>query len=209
MVKWGENVIDAAKESGVSHIVRSGGSLADKDSPLKIEELLGTTDEYLKESGVEYTITAPSFFMQNFVNFFADDYKSGTLYQPAGEGKIGWVDVRDIAAVNVEVLLNPKHYTSQSLTITGAENLTYAQTVQQMNQYLGKESTYVAVPDEAAIEAMKDMELPDFVIDLMISLNQSIRQGHAEKVTGTVEEILGRKPINFEKFVEDNKNVWL
>ena len=59
MIRWGENLIDAAKESGVSHIVRSSGSLADKGSSLKIEELLGTTDEYLKNSGVDYTITAP------------------------------------------------------------------------------------------------------------------------------------------------------
>jgi len=209
MVRWGENLVDAAKESGVSHIVRSSGSLADKESSLEIEKLLGTTDEYLKDSGVDYTITAPSFFMQNFINFFGDDYKSGAIYQPAGDGKIGWVDVRDIAAVNVEVLLNPKDYSGQTLTITGAESLSYAEVVQRMNQSLGKDAQYVAVSDEAAIEAMKGLEYPEFIIDLMISLNRSIRLGHAEETTSTVSSVLGRAPIGFTQFIADNKNAWL
>jgi len=209
MTTWGENLVDAAKEAGVSHIVRSSGSLADVDSALKIEALLGTTDAYLRQSGLDYTITAPSFFMQNFINFFGDDYKNGAIYQPAGDGKIGWVDVRDIAAVNVEVLLNPEKYKGQSLTITGSENLSFAEAVQQMNQVLGKESQYVAVPDEAAIEAMRGLSFPEFIVDLMISLNQSIRHGHAEKVTGTIEDLLGRQPIGFRQFVEDNRGVWL
>jgi len=127
------------RRSAVSHIVRSSGSLADKESSLEIEELLGTTDEYLKNGGVDYTITAPSIFMQNFINIFGDDYKNGAIYQPAGNGRIGWVDVRDIAAVNVEVLLNPKNYSGQSLTITGAESLSYAEAVQRMNQTPGEE----------------------------------------------------------------------
>ena len=209
MVQWGENLIDAAKECGVSHIVRSSGSLANKESDLKIEKLLGTTDEYLRNSGLDYTITAPSFFMQNFINFFSEDYKNGTLYQPAGEGKVGWVDVRDIAAINVEVLLNPKKYSGRTLTITGGENLSYAEVVERMNQALDKETQYVAVPDEAAIEAMKGLGFPEFVIDLMISLNKAIRLGHAEETTGTVRNVLGRDPIGFTRFVADNRRVWL
>jgi NAD(P)H dehydrogenase (quinone) len=209
MVKWGENIVDGAKESGVSHVVRSSGSLADIDSPLLVEKLLGTTDEYLRKSGLGYTITAPSFFMQNFINFFGDDYKKGAIYQPAGDAKIGWVDVRDIAAVNVEVLLNPERYRGRFLTITGGENLSYAEAVQQMNRVLGKETQYVGVPDEAAVEAMTGLGFPEFIIELMISLNRSVRQGHAEEVTDTVEQTIGRRPVAFSEFVEENRSAWL
>ena len=80
MIQWGKNIIDAAKKAGVKHIVRSSGSLAKIDSPLKIINLLSATDQGVKDSGIDYTITAPQFFMQNFINFFADDYKNGTIY---------------------------------------------------------------------------------------------------------------------------------
>ena len=209
MVQWGRNIIAAAKKSGVKHIVRSSGSLAKVDSSLKIIKLLNSTDQDLKDSGIDYTITAPQFFMQNFINFFAEDYKSGTLYQPAADGKIGWVDLRDIAAVNVAVLLNPEKYKNQTLTITGSESLSYAEAIEQMNEVLGKETQYVAVPDEAAVSAMTALQFTPFIIDLMISLNHTIVDGYAEEVTDTVEKITHTKPILFRQFVADNKEVWL
>jgi NAD(P)H dehydrogenase (quinone) len=206
---WGENVIKLAEESGVKHIVRSSGSFADANSDLLIEKLLGTTDKYLKESGMNFTITAPSSFMQNFSTTIASDYKSGAIYQAAGDAKISWTDVRDIAAVNVEVLLNPEKYLNQTLTITGSESLNYKEAINQMNEVLGKETKYVAIPNEAAGKAMSDMHFPQFVIDLLISLNDSIKQGHFVETTDTVEKVLGRKPTAFKQFVTDNKNIWL
>ena len=209
MLDWGQNLLHAAEASGVKHIVRSSGSLADKDSSLKAEALLGATDHQLKTSGIDYTITAPSFFMQNFINFFADDFKTGTIYQPVGDEKISWVDVRDIAAVNVEVLLNPGGYKGRELTITGGESLSYTEAVATMNERLGKESQFVSITDEAAVEAMREAQFPEFIIDVMISLNHSIRRGHAEEVTNTVEDVTGGAPITLQQFVDDHRSAWL
>ncbi len=209
MLEWGQNLLHAAKATGVKHIVRSSGSLANRDSSLKAEALLGATDQQLRTSGIDYTITAPSFFMQNFINFFAEDFKTGAIYQPVGDEQIGWVDVRDIAAVNIEVLLNPGSYRGQELTITGGESLSYAEAVGSMNERLDKKAEFVSISDEAAIKAMKEAQFPDFAIDLMISLNHSICQGHADEVTNTVEEVTGKAPITFRQFVDDHKSAWL
>jgi uncharacterized protein YbjT (DUF2867 family) len=209
MITWGKNVIDTAKKCGVKHIVRSSGSLADGNSSIGVRKVLAETNQYLKESGIDYTITAPDFFMQNFINFHGDDYKNGALYLPAGDGKVAWVDVRDIAAVNVDVLLNPEKYCNQTLTITGTTALSYAEAVAVLNDVLGKDVKYVAVSDEDAIKAMTEMEFPEFLIDLMIDLNQCIREGFAEKITTTVKDVTGNDAISFQQFVHDNKGVWL
>ncbi len=207
--KFGENAINTAKECGVKHIVRSSGMFANANSNLLIEKLLGTTDKYLKESGINYTITAPSSFMQNFSTQIVNDYKNGAIYQAADDAKLSWVDTRDIAAVNVEVLLNPAKYKKQTLIITGSKNFNYQEAINQMNEILGKETKYVAIPNEAAAKAMADIHFPQFIIDLLISLNDSIKQGRFVENTDTVEQILGRKPITFKQFVTDYKNVWL
>ncbi|RUT78980.1 NmrA family NAD(P)-binding protein [Ancylomarina longa] len=206
---WGENVIKLAKESGINHIVRSSGMFANANSDLLIEKLLGSTDEFLKESGINYTITAPSSFMQNFSTQMVNDYKAGVIYQAADDAKINWVDTRDIAAVNIEALLNPDKYLNQTLKITGNESFNYADAINKMNSILGKETQYVAIPNEAAAKAMADMHFPQFVIDLLISLNNSIKEGHLVETTNIVEDVLGRKAITFNQFVEYNKNVWL
>lgn len=208
-LEWGKNAIDIAKEMGVKHIVRSSGMFANAESDLLIENLLGSVDKYLQGSGMNYTITAPSSFMQNFSTQMVNDYKSGMIYQAAGDVKISWVDTRDIATVNVETLLNPEKYLSQTLTITGSESLNYEEAINQMNAILGKEVKYFAIPNEAAAKAMADMQFPQFIIDLLISLNNSIKQGNFVETTNTVEEILGRKAIIFKQFVNDYKNVWL
>ena len=209
VLNWGKNTIDIAKEMGVKHIVRSSGMFANAESDLLIENLLGSVDKYLQESGINYTITAPSSFMQNFSTQIVNDYKNGVIYQAADDAKISWVDTRDIAAINVEVLLNPAKYLNETLTITGSESLNYQEAINQMNEILGKKVNYVAIPNEAAAKAMADMQFPQFIIDLLISLNDSIKQGHFIETTNTVEEILGRKAITFKQFVNDHKNVWL
>jgi uncharacterized protein YbjT (DUF2867 family) len=208
-IKFGKNAIDTAKECGVKHIVRSSGSFANPNSELFIEKLLGTTDKYLKESGINYTITAPSSFMQNFSTTMAKDYKNGVIYQSAGEGKNSWIDLRDIAAVNIAVLLNPEKYLNETLTITGQESFNYQGAINIMNEITGKETKYFAISNEIAIKTMTDMQLPQFFIDLLISLNESIKQGHFEKITNTVETVTGKKPITFKQFVTNYKNIWL
>lgn len=209
MIQWGKNLINAAKKNGVKHIVRLSTSLAKINSPLKAPELLNTTDQDLINSGIDYTIIAPQFFMQNFINFYLNDYKNGTLYLPAGNGKIGWVDIMDIASVSVTVLLNTIKYKTQTLTVTGGENLSYAEALMQMNDVLGKQSKYVAVSDEAAIKAMQDMQFPPFLVEFMLSLNHAVVNGYTEEVTDTVERLTGRKPISFKQFVIANQKKWL
>jgi uncharacterized protein YbjT (DUF2867 family) len=44
--------------------------------------------------------------MQNFLNYYDQSIKrQSAFYLPAGDGTLGLIDVRDIAAVAVEVLI--------------------------------------------------------------------------------------------------------
>jgi len=207
-INWGKNAIEIAKESGIKHIVRSSGMLANVNSDLLIEKMIGTTDEDVKNSGINFTITAPSSFMQNFSTQMVNDYKNGVIYQAADDVKISWVDLRDIAAVNVEILMNPEKYKNQTLKITGSESINYQEAISKMNLILGKETKYVAIPNEVASKAMADMHFPPFIIDLLISLNDSIKAGHFVETTDIIEEVTGKKPIVFNQFVSDYKKVW-
>ena len=109
----------------------------------------------------------------------------------------------------MDVLLNPEKYRNQTLTITGPKALSYAEAVAVLNDVLGKDAKYVAVSDEDAIKAMTGMKFPEFLIDLMIDLNQCIREGFAAETTTTVKDVTGNNAISFEQFVHDNKEAWL
>ncbi|MDM8557077.1 NmrA family NAD(P)-binding protein [Desulfococcaceae bacterium HSG7] len=144
-----------------------------------------------------------------FLNFHGEDYKNGAIYLSARDGKVAWVDVKDIAAVNAEVLLNPEKYRNQVLTVSDTKALSYTEAVAVMNDVLGKDVKYAAVSDEDAVNAMTEMEFPKFLIDLMIDLNRCIREGFAEETSTTVKDVTGNDAISFEQFIRDNKEAWL
>ena len=209
MVDWAKNAITAAKKAMVNHLVRSSGAGANSSSPYYMPKIQGEIDDIIRESGIAYTITQPSSFMQNFVNFYAHDIKNGTVRQPVGNGKIGWVDVRDIASVNTQILVDPERFVNQELTITGNENLSYGEALSIIADTIHRPLNFTDIPSENAIAAMKEIGMSQFNIQMLSSLNEIIKAGYAEGTTSTVVDVTGKEPISFSQFANDYKDTWL
>jgi hypothetical protein len=50
---------------------------------------------------------------------------------------------------------------------------------------------------------MKGTGMEDWLIDAVMEFYNIIRAGYASQTTNTIEQVLGRKPILFERFVRD------
>lgn len=211
------NAIAAAKAAGVRHIVRSSGAGADPDAGFALPRLQGEIDQMVMDSGMAYTLIRPATFMQNFATYYAGMIKGGALYLPQGDGQTSYIDVRDIAAVSAAVLQNPQAHAGQAYTLTGGAALSNTDAVRAIGAAIdaatgagiGRSPTYVAVPDQAAIDSMKSMGMDDWSIDQMMSLHRLTSAGYASGVTHTVRELLGRDPISFQNFVADHKLAWV
>ena len=207
-VELSQRAIDAAKQAGVRHIVRISGAGSDANSSHALPRVQGTIDAYLAASGVAYTSIQPANFQQNWVNWYAQGVKDGAVYSPTGQGKTPWVDARDVAEVAAVVLLDPAAYRNRSITLTGPEPLSYADCAAIVAAATGRLVQAVAVPDEAAIESMRQWQLPDWTIEMFMSLNRIIKAGYAETVTHSVEESLGRKARTFAAFAAEHQAAW-
>jgi uncharacterized protein YbjT (DUF2867 family) len=204
-----KNAISAAKAAGVKHVVRSSGAGADPTAGLSLPRLQGEIDQMVIDSGLAYTLVRPATFMQNFATYYAGMIKGGALYLPQGDGQVSYIDVRDIAAVNAVILQNPEAHAGKSYTLTGNAAISNTDAVRAIGAATGSSPSYVAVPDQAAVESMKSMGMDDWSIDQMMSLHQLTAAGYASGVTQTVHEIIGREPISFANFVADHKQVWV
>lgn len=208
-VALAKNAIAAAKVAGVKHIVRSSGAGADPEAGFALPKLQGEIDQLIIDSGIAYALVRPATFMQNFATYFAGMIQGGALYLPQGEGRVSFIDVRDIAAVNATILQNPAAHAGKVYTLTGATAVSNADVVKAIGDAIGKTVSYVAVPDEAAVASMKGMGMDDWSIDQMMSLHQLTAAGYAAGTSDTVRQLIGREPIGIAQFVADHKSAWV
>lgn len=206
MVQFTEQLVREAQHVGVKHIVKLSAGGADVKSPLAVGRWHGEAEKLVAESGIPFTILRPNMFMQNFLTFFADSIRSeGKFYVPAGEGKIAFIDARDIARLAV-LALTKNGYDDKVYNLTGAEALSFYDAAKILSKKLGRVVEYVAVSPEDARESMSATRMPLWMIDAMLELYGAVRAGHLSVVFKDYTEVTGKKPILFSEFVLNHNN---
>ena len=205
-------LINEAKKNNVKHIVKLSVLSAEDEPGLIIGRMHRQEEKLIEESGIPYTFLRAGPFMQNFINFFGQTIRTqNAIYLPVGEGKVSFVDARDIAAVATKILLANSNgtkinqlYENKKYGITGNEALSYSQAADILSSVLGRRITYVKISEEDTRNAMKKMGMEDWLIDALLEFYSVIRSGDASQSTTAVEQITGRKPISLEQFVRDH-----
>jgi uncharacterized protein YbjT (DUF2867 family) len=203
------NVAAAAKAAGVKHVVRSSGAGADAAAHFALPRLQGQIDDALRQTGIPSTFLLNGGFMQNYATFGAQMVKDGMWYSASADAPQSLIDVRDIAAVAVQVLTHPAAHAGGAYTLTGSDSLTDSERVAILSQAVAKRVAYTAISLETADNVMRnEWHMPEFMISLMRSLNELVSAGYASGVSSDVERLLGRAPITFAQFAADYKSAW-
>jgi len=144
--------IDAAKQSGVEHIVKLSQFKADANSPGRFLRYHAAVEAALQASGIAYTFLRPNLFMQGLLNFRSTIASQNAFYAAAGDAKVSVVDVRDIAQVAVAAL-TPGHE-GKTYDLTGFEALTHAEMAEHLSTALGRKIAFIDVSPEAMHDAL-------------------------------------------------------
>jgi uncharacterized protein YbjT (DUF2867 family) len=196
------NLVDAAKKAGIRHIVKFSAMTADRNSPSTFPCWHGQIEQHIQDSGLAWTFLRPTFFMQNLLDL-ADMVKQGTIYQPAGDSKAGFVDAEDIAAVAVEALTEPGHE-GHAYDITGPELLTYHDIARTFSDVLGKPVAYQDVPPAVAKQGMIDMGMAEWTADAINQLMDQMRAGMYAKLTTVVADVGKKDPVSLKTFITEH-----
>jgi len=204
MVDLTSNLVSEAKKAKVKYIAKQSVMGADAEPGITPGRLHRQAEKIIEESGIPFTFLRPNFFMQNFVNYYSNLIRSqGAFYTPAGDAKVSFVDVRDIAAVAVKSLINDNQQKGSAYNITGGEALSYGQAAEILSKAVGKKINYVNVTDQDARKGMKDMSMDEWTIKSMIELFEITRAGYVSEISPIVEQVTGNKPITFSQFAKD------
>ena len=205
MVELTAILIEAAKRANVQQIVKLSALAQPGIALSKWHEEM---EKAITSSNIPFTFLRPNGFMQNFVNAMAESIKSdNAFYLNAGDGKVSFVDTRDIASVAVAALITSGHE-GQSYTITGAQALSHAESAAILSQVLGRTINYVDVPEDVVRQGMQGAGMPEPTVNALLELYASYKAGQAATVSPIVEQVTGKQPISFEQFAKDYAEVW-
>ena len=196
------NFIRAAKRAGTRHVVKLSVNGADVNSPVRVARWHAEGEKELEASGIPFTHLRPNAFMQNFLGLAPTIVSQGEFYQPAADGKVSHIDVRDIAAVAAKALTEDGHQ-GKTYVITGPEALSYDEAASKISKAIGKPVKYVNVTPEDFKKSLLGWGIPEFMADGLNEFYAAIRAGYCAVVTNTVKEVTQRKPISFDNFVRD------
>jgi uncharacterized protein YbjT (DUF2867 family) len=198
------NALWAARRAGVKRVVRMSAIGAAHDAPTRNGRLHALSDAELQASGLRWTILRPHFFMQNLLGFAPVVASSGAMYMNMGQGRLGFVDTRDISEVAAQILLEPgERHDGKIYTLTGPESLSMDQVAARLSQLVGHDVSYVAVPDEAARAAMLQGGMSPWLAGMTVEYGRAYAGGWGDFTTNHVSEVLGRTPRSFVDFARE------
>jgi uncharacterized protein YbjT (DUF2867 family) len=194
---------EAARAAGVKRFVKLS-AMGAEDNPASPHSV---STKALAESGLEWTVLRPNFFMQNYALQMAGMVQSGAIYEPAENGASSFVDTRDIADMAVAALTKPGH-NGKGYTLTGPAALTRGDVAALMTDAAGYQVQYVATDDAALRQAFAGMGASPILIELMSALYGYVRAGWTAQVSNDIETVLGRPARTFEAFARDHAQAW-
>jgi uncharacterized protein YbjT (DUF2867 family) len=201
--EYAQALVEASKKAGVKHMVKLSVMGVEAEPGIALGRMHRASEKAIQGSGIAWTMLRPTFFMDNFLNYYGvDPKKDSTVYLPHGQGKAVWVDGRDVGEVAAAVLTGTGHE-GKAYDMTGPEALGAAEALAILSEVLGHKYTYVDVPEEAARKAMQDMQMPAWMVEGFLELHMLIRNGWSATPANGVQEVLGRPPRSFKEFAKD------
>lgn len=192
------NVVEAARDAGVGHVVYTSFAGASPDATFTLGRDHADTEAAIHEAGLTATLLRDNLY-SDLLPLFADE--TGTILGPAGDGRVAAVARADVAAAAAAVLREPAEHAGRTYTLTGPEALTMSELAARAGAVLGRPLRFVdqTVEEAYAQRAADYPGTPDWQLDAWVSTYVAIRDGSLADVTGDVERLTGRPPLTIEQ----------
>ena len=161
-------------------------------------------EELIRRSGVAWTFLRCGMFMSNTLGWAGTIAAQGAVFSPFGQGKMAMIAPRDIAAVATLALTDPRHR-GETYELYGAELLTVAEQVNVLSRVLGEPIKLIDITPQAAGERLRAAGGSDLLVEGLVALWTTVRDGQAAFSNHEVARLTGRPAQNFEAFCADHK----
>lgn len=200
------NVIQAAKEAGVKHLVFTSFqfvSTADDSPNAPLMKVYVATENLLKSSGMDYTILRDGLYMDMLPDIIGPAIRQQkTLYAPAGTTEVAFTLRAELAEASALVLAGTD-YVNQTLDLTANQAITFPEIAQQLSTIFKEEIHYVSPTIPEYQKSLSEAGLPEVVVGLFSGIMASINAGEFRKTTTSLAQILQREPLSVTNYLTE------
>ncbi|WML26190.1 SDR family oxidoreductase [Neobacillus sp. OS1-33] len=183
------DAVAAAERAGVKFIAYTSLANATESTNIMAPPHVATEAAIIK-TGIPYTFLRNNWYLENEIGGIQGAMAGAPWVTSAGTGKVGWALQQDYAEAAAAVLLGNGH--ENKVYELSAPLLTQEELVAALSTVLSKEIPVQQVSDETYAEIMKGLGLPDFVIPIVVGIQESIRNGSLAVESNDFEKVLGR-----------------
>ncbi|WP_456389934.1 SDR family oxidoreductase [Profundibacter sp.] len=202
MRSWKANVIAAATKAGVKHMAISTGLGASPKAGLTFGIWHSESQELLKESGMDWTLIQPTYFIQNLL-WQAGNIAANDVYLDDLGGPISWVDARDIADVAAVALTSDGH-AGKAYGLTGSQAVNGDEIAALLSKATGRKIVLQHVSPTESHAGMVASGMDPAVADAMVQLSGLGPKGYLAGIETTVSDILNRPARSVADFITQN-----
>ncbi len=196
-----QNVIDAARQAHVRQMIYTSFIDANADSPFPFGAAHAFTEGALRESGLDWVFARNSLYADGVLDGIPQILQSGVHVSSAGDGRASYISRDDLARA-LAALATSEGHSRKAYDLTGPAAVSQAEIVATLARLTGKSLVYQPIPHAALADGLKQAGLPDFVIGIIIGLNQTIEAGRVAAVSDDVRRLTGQAPERIEALVE-------
>ena len=196
-------VIDAAAAATVRHVIKAS-SKASADSPVERRRGQAEIEQHLQVSGLAWTLLRSNAYQQNLLALASLVRQTSGFVMSAGDGQIGMVDARDVAAVAARVATSPAEHAGATYWPTGPALVTYTEVAEELSAALHRRIGYRRVTPEEHRELMIRAGVPRPVATSNAQAFGLIAEGDAAWTSDDVLTVTGNPPRDLHTFITDH-----
>lgn len=197
---WETAIIDAAKDAGVTRVVKLSALDATIGSPVAFADTHARSAELLRSSGLRHVLIQPAFMMTNLFGAIGSVQQADAIFLPGAGAKVAMIDPHDIAAVAAAVLADPAAHAGRTYELTGREALTLAEVAAVLTAQ-GRPARYHEESIAEAYESRASFGAPRWQLDAWVSTYSAIAAGELAAVTDDVERLTGHPPLTLAAYL--------
>ena len=202
---WHRSIVGAAIATGIQRIVKLSAFDSGPKSRLAMGRWHADGEACLAESGLEHVILRPQYFQQMMPAMLKAGAATGVMRgAAAGSLRMGFVDVRDIAAV-AAIALTGELSARRILVPTGPDAPSYDEIAEMTSQATGRSVYYEQRTEKDVREDFLARGWPEWHIDDYIAIHGL---ASSDLVTSDVRDVTGHEPRSIVDLIDELRPGW-